>query len=64
MTQLRSFLIEPFDIMLHATEEGVQTLQARFCHLAAHPARSGAFSVLADARQPGREDRPGQPRRP
>jgi hypothetical protein len=27
---LRTFLIEPFDLMLHATEEGVQTLQARF----------------------------------
>jgi hypothetical protein len=25
-----TFLIEPFDIMLHATEEGVQSLQARF----------------------------------
>ena len=30
MTDARSFLIEPFDIMLHATEEGVNTLQARF----------------------------------
>jgi hypothetical protein len=27
---VRTFLIEPFDIMLHATEEGVQALQARF----------------------------------
>ena len=27
---VRTFLIEPFDIMLHATEEGVQSLQARF----------------------------------
>ncbi|MEQ8672507.1 MAG: hypothetical protein RIC84_04740 [Aggregatilineales bacterium] len=26
----RTFLIEPFDIMLHATEDGVQTLQSRF----------------------------------
>lgn len=26
----RTFLIEPFDIMLHATEEGVSSLQARF----------------------------------
>ena len=26
----RTFLIEPFDIMLHATEDGVNTLQARF----------------------------------
>ncbi|MEO0563846.1 MAG: hypothetical protein AAF125_17205 [Chloroflexota bacterium] len=26
----QTFLIEPFDIMLHATEEGVNTLQARF----------------------------------
>jgi len=26
----RTFLVEPFDIMLHATEEGVNTLQARF----------------------------------
>lgn len=26
----RTFLIEPFDIMLHATEEGVNALQARF----------------------------------
>jgi hypothetical protein len=25
-----TFLLEPFDIMLHATEEGVQSLQARF----------------------------------
>jgi hypothetical protein len=30
VTQLRSFLIEPFDIMLHATDEGVTALQARF----------------------------------
>ncbi len=30
MTSVRTFLIEPFDIMLHATEEGVQSLQARF----------------------------------
>ena len=30
MTAVRTFLIEPFDIMLHATEEGVQALQARF----------------------------------
>ena len=30
MSQLRSFLIEPFDIMLHATEDGVNALQARF----------------------------------
>jgi hypothetical protein len=27
---VRTFLIEPFDIMLHATEDGVQSLQARF----------------------------------
>lgn len=27
---VRTFLIEPFDIMLHATDEGVHTLQARF----------------------------------
>jgi hypothetical protein len=27
---VRTFQIEPFDIMLHATEEGVQSLQARF----------------------------------
>jgi hypothetical protein len=26
----RTFLIEPFDMMLHATEEGVQALQTRF----------------------------------
>ena len=26
----RTFLIEPFDIMLHATEDGVSALQARF----------------------------------
>ena len=30
MTNARTFLVEPFDIMLHATEEGVQALQARF----------------------------------
>jgi len=30
MTDLQTFLIEPFDIMLHATEEGVNSLQARF----------------------------------
>ncbi len=30
MTSVRTFLIEPFDIMLHATEEGVSALQARF----------------------------------
>ena len=30
MSTVRTFLIEPFDIMLHATEEGVQSLQARF----------------------------------
>ncbi len=28
--QTRTFLIEPFDIMLHATEDGVNALQARF----------------------------------
>ena len=27
---VRTFLIEPFDVMLHATEEGVSALQARF----------------------------------
>ncbi|MEO0563347.1 MAG: hypothetical protein AAF125_14660, partial [Chloroflexota bacterium] len=30
MSNVHTFLIEPFDIMLHATEEGVNTLQARF----------------------------------
>ena len=30
MTDLQTFLIEPFDIMLHATEDGVNSLQARF----------------------------------
>lgn len=30
MSTVRTFLMEPFDIMLHATEEGVQSLQARF----------------------------------
>ena len=30
MSAVRTFLIEPFDIMLHATEDGVQSLQARF----------------------------------
>lgn len=30
MSAVRTFLIEPFDIMLHATEEGVNALQARF----------------------------------
>ena len=30
MSTVRTFVIEPFDIMLHATEEGVQSLQARF----------------------------------
>lgn len=30
MTSVRTFLIEPFDIMLHATEDGVSALQARF----------------------------------
>jgi hypothetical protein len=30
VSQVRTFLIEPFDIMLHATEEGVNALQARF----------------------------------
>ncbi|MBN8590746.1 MAG: hypothetical protein J0M33_03265 [Anaerolineae bacterium] len=30
MSEVRTFLIEPFDIMLHATEEGVQSLQTRF----------------------------------
>jgi len=30
MSHAQTFLIEPFDIMLHATEEGVQTLQGRF----------------------------------
>lgn len=29
MAKVRTFLIEPFDIMLHATEEGVSSLQAR-----------------------------------
>ena len=26
----RTVLIEPFDLMMHATEEGVNTLQSRF----------------------------------
>jgi len=30
VSKVRTFLIEPFDIMLHATEDGVQSLQARF----------------------------------
>jgi hypothetical protein len=30
MCTVHTFVIEPFDIMLHATEEGVQSLQARF----------------------------------
>jgi hypothetical protein len=30
MNPARTFLIEPFDIMLHATEDGVNSLQARF----------------------------------
>src|SRR5690606_36080337 len=30
MSEVHTFLIEPFDIMLHATEEGVAALQARF----------------------------------
>src|SRR5690606_28833665 len=30
VSHVRTFLIEPFDIMLHATEEGVSALQARF----------------------------------
>ncbi|MFQ3660410.1 MAG: hypothetical protein SNJ54_15785, partial [Anaerolineae bacterium] len=30
MSEARTFLIEPFDIMLYATEEGVGSLQARF----------------------------------
>lgn len=30
MTAVRTFLMEPFDIVLHATEEGVQSLQSRF----------------------------------
>ncbi|MFZ2880714.1 MAG: hypothetical protein WA009_14335 [Phototrophicaceae bacterium] len=30
MSTSRTFLIEPFDIMLHATEDGVNALQARF----------------------------------
>jgi len=30
MDEVSTFLIEPFDIMLHATEDGVQSLQARF----------------------------------
>ena len=29
-TGVRTFLIEPFDLMLHATEEGVTALQGRF----------------------------------
>jgi hypothetical protein len=29
-TNVRTFLIEPFDIMLHATDEGVSALQGRF----------------------------------
>ena len=29
-SRIRTFLIEPFDIMLHATEDGVNALQARF----------------------------------
>ena len=30
MSTSHTFLIEPFDIMLHATEDGVNALQARF----------------------------------
>jgi hypothetical protein len=30
MSAARTFLIEPFDILLHATEDGVNALQARF----------------------------------
>lgn len=30
MNPARTFLVEPFDIMLHATEDGVNALQARF----------------------------------
>src|SRR5687768_11618696 len=30
MSNVHTFLIEPFDIMLHATEDGVNSLQARF----------------------------------
>jgi hypothetical protein len=30
MTPARTFLIDPFDILLHATEDGVNALQARF----------------------------------
>ncbi|NJO53996.1 MAG: hypothetical protein HC829_03390, partial [Bacteroidales bacterium] len=30
MSAVRTFLIEPFDIMLYATEDGVASLQARF----------------------------------
>ncbi len=30
MNPVRTFLIEPFDIMLHATDEGVHALQGRF----------------------------------
>jgi len=30
MSNVATFLMEPFDIMLHATEEGVESLQSRF----------------------------------
>ena len=51
MSEVRTFLIEPFDIMLHATEEGVQSLQARFStwlRTLREPARSlvrGAYKL-------------------
>lgn len=47
---LRTFLIEPFDIMLHATEDGVNALQTRFANWlrALHtPARFACWQIPA-----------------
>jgi hypothetical protein len=61
VSKVRTFLIEPFDIMLHATEDGVQSLTGTLCHLATHAQHPGALCVLADARHAGHQDQRPEP---
>ena len=53
MSNVHTFLIEPFDIMLHATEDGVQSLQARFATWLRTLNTPSPFCLLADARHIG-----------
>ena len=63
MSTSRTFLIEPFDIMLHATEDGVQYAASAFLDLAANLVWRSALFVLADARHARRQDRRARRRR-